>query len=341
MTRPELTLIHTNDPAGQEAAAWFARLRADDVSQADIERHGRWIESAPEHRAAYQRVEQLWSSLGRFAHNPELERLMQPPPRASVQPPRTRRRKAWPWAALAATLFVAAFGTHQLLRQPAEPVVTVVDYATAHGERRSVELEDGTQMDLDASTRAQVRYSANARSVVLSSGRAYFDVAKDPARPFEVVSAQGRARALGTQFEAALQADSLDIALYEGRVALLTTGNGTQPPTQLGTLGPGEKARLSNARMALLPQRVESGGSPGWLTGNLVFNDTPLAEAVAEFNRYSTRPILLEGDAIRTQRVSGVFRGSDAEGFVEALRDVYGVREQRNADGAHVLSAPR
>lgn len=339
MTKPELTLIHNSDPAGQEAAAWFARLRADDTSQADRERHARWIESNPEHRAAYQRVERLWSSLGHFAHEPELERLMRPSPRAATPKPRIASRKPWRWAAIAATLAIAAWGAFNVLQPPPEMPVTVIDYATSTGERRSIELEDGTQMDLDASTRAQVRYSADARTVILSSGRAFFHVAKDPARPFEVASQQGRARALGTQFETAIHADSLDITLYEGRVALLTAGNATDAPTQLGTLSPGEKARLSNARMALLPQRVESGGAPGWLTGNLVFNDTPLAEAVAEFNRYSTRPILLKGDTIRHQRVSGVFRGSDAEGFVEALRDVYGFHEQRDADGAHVLSS--
>ena len=59
MSKPELTLIHNNDPAGQEAAAWFARLRADDVSEADRQRHGRWMETSPDHRAAYQRVERL------------------------------------------------------------------------------------------------------------------------------------------------------------------------------------------------------------------------------------------------------------------------------------------
>ena len=270
-----------------------------------------------------------------------LERLLHAQPRPAVRPTRAKPRKTWRWAALAATLFVAVAGALLLQRDPPPAPVTVVDFATAHGERRSIELADGTQMDLDASTRAQVRYSIHARTVVLESGRAYFHVAKDASRPFEVVSRQGRARALGTQFETAIQADALDVTLYEGRVALLAPGDGTELPSQLGTLNPGEKARLSNAKMALLPQRVESGGSPGWLTGNLVFDDTPLPDAIAEFNRYSARPIRLQGDAIRAQRISGVFRGSDAEGFIEALREVYGIREQRGADGAHVLSSPQ
>ena len=344
MTRPELTLVENGNPVDRDAAAWFARLGADDVSEDDRARYRQWLDSDPAHRHAYQRLERLWSSLAEFAHAPELGELMRPSPwpeftlspRPTATPP--RRWQGWVLAAAAATLAIVVLAPLRML--PNYRTTPTVDYATHRSERRSIDLEDGTRMDLDAKTRVQVRYSEGARVVVLREGRAFFKVAHDASRPFQVVSDQGGAMALGTQFETSLNGDALDVALYEGSVALLATGVESATSDRLGTLVAGQKARIRGDRMALLPKGVERGGSPGWLIGSLVFSDTPLAEAAGEFNRYSPSPIVLQGEGIGDYRITGVFRGSDADSFIEALRDVYGIRSRREADGSRVLLPP-
>lgn len=340
MNRTDFTLIEGGDPSQRQAAEWFSRLRADDVREADRDAHRQWMDSDPEHRAAYQRVEDLWSMLGDFAHAPGLDRLMHPPLETSDRRPAQRhRRPRWmPAVAAAAVVALAVIagmplGVQQRL-QPAE----ATPFATGDSERRSIDLEDGSRMDLDAGTRVEVRYTREARRIALLSGRAYFKVAKDARRPFEVVSEQGLVRALGTQFETSLQAGALDVALFEGSVALLTQQQRDKPPA--ATLTPGQQARIQSNRVTVLPTRVAYRPSialPRDAKDSLVFNDTPVSEAIAAFNRRSTQKIRLEVDDLGEQRITGVFHDHDPDGFIEALGELYGLREELSADGTRIL----
>ncbi len=78
--------------------------------------------------------------------------------------------------------------------------------------------------DLDAGTQLGVRYDRGGRHIVLEQGRAFFQAAKDAARPFDVVTDAGSVRALGTQFEVSQVAGAADVALYEGSVELRARG---------------------------------------------------------------------------------------------------------------------
>lgn len=336
MKKTELTLIDGGDRVARQATHWFVRLRADDTSESDRRQWRHWLQEDPAHRLAYERMERLWSSLGDFANTREVERRL----RGGTGVPGERRWRGWHWPSLAATVLLAA-GALALLVIPRQSPPDVTEYATGLGERRSVALEDGSRVELDAGTRLQVRFDKATRHVALLEGRAFFRVAKDGRRPFEVVSDQGGVLALGTRFEMSRLADALDVALYEGSVALLSKGEDAAARSRLGVMVPGQKARVANDRMALLPQTVVDGESPGWLEGRLVFSDTPLSEAVAEFNRYGPRRMVLGDAAVGRQRISGVFRGDDPQGFVEALREVYNVRDRLAADGTLLLEEPR
>ena len=335
MSRPDLTLIDGGDGVDRQATRWFVRLRADDASEGDRRAWQQWLEASRDHRDAYAREEALWSSFGDFAASPEIGARIAEASRApQAAPVRVRgARRRWP-AAMAATLALLAVGTFAALRLAAPKEAA---YQTAIGERRSVQLDDGSRIDLDAGTQLGVRYDRGGRHIVLEQGRAFFQVAKDAARPFDVVTDAGSVRALGTQFEVSQVAGAADVALYEGSVELRARAAAEAPAQRLGVLVPGQQARLSAGRMQMRATTVAAGARPAWLSGRLVFSDTPLAEAVAEFNRYSTTRVVLADPALGAQRVSGVFRGDDVDGFIGALGEVYGIPEHHTANGTHVL----
>lgn len=339
MNITDFTLIEGGNPSQRQAAEWFSRLRADDVREADRDAHRRWMDSHPDHRAAYQRLEQMWSMLGDFAHAPALDRLMHAAP-ALPTPERRRLRPRWmPAFAAAAVLALAVIASMPLGLQQHLQREDITQFTTGDGERRSIDLEDGSRMDLDAGTRVEVRYTPEARRIALLSGRAYFKVAKDASRPFEVSSDQGLVRALGTQFETSLRGDTLDVALFEGSVALLTKKQTLDAPPA-ATLTPGQQARIKSNRVILLPTRVAYRPSialPQDAKDRLVFNDTPVSEAIAEFNRRSTQKIRLEVDDLGQQRITGVFHDHDPDGFIEALGELYGLREEPSPDGTRIL----
>lgn len=327
-----LEVIDGGDPVRAQAAAWFARLRADDVRENDRQRWRNWLESDPRHREAYERYERLWSELGDFALSPELARRM--PKRHAFPQRRNLATRALRWFAGSAAVALAMFGGWKLLSPP--PVQEEI-YASAVGERRSVALADGTRVDLDTDTHLRVRYSERERHIALDHGRAFFRVARDPSRPLSVEAPEGGVRAIGTQFEVYRRGHGIDVALFEGKVRLHSTArDGT--PTVLGVLTPGQRARVATET----PLRVETfqpAESPGWVNGRLVFDDLPLSAAVEEFNRYGGRRIDIADAKLGALRVSGVFRSDDSSGFVEALRVVYGVSTHVDPDGKTQLTA--
>ncbi len=319
MKQTELRLVEGGDPVLREAAAWFARLRADDVTEADRGRWRLWLESNDQHRTAYERIERLWSGFGEHAPHPEIALRLRAYASPAPAPSRARRKHPQAWWAVAAVMAVACGFAWRIL--PGDRTVTQ-EYATAIGERRSFRLDDGSQMDMDAATNIRVSYSGKERRIDLDHGRAYFKVAKEQNRPLIVHTDSGSVRAVGTEFEVNRQADAVEVALFEGKVQVFSVATRDVP---LGVLEPGQKVRFGKTDKQLRVDSVAIDMQPAWLTGRLVFEDQPLSDVIAEFNRYSRDQIEIADTKTQHLRVNGVFRSDDPHAFVGALRDTYGV----------------
>lgn len=325
-----LRVVEDADPVRTEAAARFARLHGDELSEADLASHEAWLAADPSHRLAFERVERTWLMLSDFAAAPEISQRLAAIPAAAPPANATRqhrpRRLRW-LAACAAAMTAVVIGWRLLV--PAPPAEQ--NYASAVGEQRSITLEDGTQLELDTGTRVRVRYSSQQRRITLEQGRAFFKVARDSARPLTVETAQGSVRAVGTQFEVYRRADALDVTLFEGKVQLRPAA-ADDNSAALATLLPGQRAHMA-AGQRLQLQSFQGGTAPAWLQGQLVFTDLPLRAAVEEFNRYGGTPLRVSDAALGDLRVSGVFRSNDSTGFIEALGALHGISAHANAAG--------
>lgn len=326
MNKSLFDIVDGSTSAQQQAASWFSRLRADDASEHDRQAWRAWMDASHEHQQAYTSLETMWSMFGEYAHAPELSTHLQ---QALAKPIAAPRR--WPLRlALAATLAAAALIGSFWLRTLATPPEAI--YSTAIGERRLVQLEDGTRADLDTNSRLHVQYNRRERKLVLEQGRAFFRVAHE-ARPLRVEAGAGSVRAVGTQFEVIRHDNAIDVALYEGKVDLMSSADRLEDAKRLSSLVAGQSARISGQRVAF-SNPVQAGGAPAWLSGRLTFNDRPLGEVIKEFNRYSKHPITLANPALAQRRVSGSFRSDDPVGFVEALEVAYAIDTKNKADGS-------
>jgi transmembrane sensor len=74
----------------------------------------------------------------------------------------------------------------------------VADYRTAIGEQREIILADGTRLWLNTASAINVYFNARERRIQLVTGEIFIATAKDTRRPFQVDTAQGQLRALGT-----------------------------------------------------------------------------------------------------------------------------------------------
>lgn len=304
-----------------EAAGWLARLRSDvrDVTLED--QLDAWLSHSDAHREAFAAVNRAWDLAGGVAQRPA------EPPAERV----ARGRWRWPAAAAAAAAIVAMIGGGIRYSQ-SRPTV-----ATAVGERRVLTLADGSTVTLNTDTRLRVRFSETGRTVILDNGEASFDVAKDATRPFIVKAGATQVTAIGTTFDVRWLQQAVAVTLAQGRVRVVETGDNGKPIRAV-YLSPGQRFADGGGRRAGV-EAVDLRTARAWTGGLMVFDATPLTEAVIEMNRYTQRHIRLEGHGAERVAISGAFQTNHPGTFARALADLYGFQVREEADGYVIAPA--
>jgi transmembrane sensor len=311
-----------------EAAALLAVRRAEGLTASEEGLLAAWLAEDPAHARALATAGRGWDAFD-GAGDDEILAAM----RAHALAPRHRRWPGWPQAAavaaavllmVAASLwwmpsFLAGSGA------PAGQEMAWTRYAAPAEQVREVRLADGSVMTLDAASVAEARFDPGARAIRLIRGRALFEVAHDPSRPFGVTVADRHVVALGTRFVVDLGDDMLKVMLIRGKVAVEPMGKGAPV-----TLMPGQRfvERDGVVSVAMVAAPVET---PAWSQGLVDLNDVPLGEAAAEINRHGRTRIVIRDPRVAELRVSGQFRAGDAERFASTVAELHGLRLIRRA----------
>ena len=194
---------------------------------------------------------------------------------------------------------------------------------TGRGEQRTVTLSDGSRLDLNTDTRLRVRFNSNARQIIFDSGEAYFSVVHE-SRPFVVVLGDRAVTAVGTAFTVRRDQASgaTAVTMIEGRVSVTSNMVALSSPRpnndDITSLHAGQRLQWVQFRPADLDSpSLEQ--ATAWRGGQLIFDHTPLLEALAEFNRYSRTQIRLAAPQLNSSSVGGRFRIEDGESFARAV----------------------
>jgi transmembrane sensor len=218
------------------------------------------------------------------------------------------------------------------------PPATV--YSTQKGRQQAVTLDDSSVVTLDTATIVQVAYSAGRRDVTILQGQAYFQVAKDKRRPFVVLAGDRRITAVGTEFDVRVDRGRVRVSLIEGRVTvdpIQPTGLARFVPA-LATqrLDAGEElVAMADGRVSVAAADVERASR--WQQDQVIFRDDTLEMAVAEMNRYSATPIVVDDPKIGNLRISGVFGTDRQDNFLAAVTTYYPLSAERRPSGSVVL----
>lgn len=309
--------------AETEAAEWLVRLSAPTVSFSDIEAFQVWRED-PQRRAAFEAVEAFWSQSDPLGSDPDIQLALARIPRR-----KTRVGKAGlVWGGVVSGGLLAACAAAAWI------VLAPESYSAPEFGRRTVELEDGSIVHLDAGARISVRLDDRSRRLSLVRGRALFDVAKDPSRRFVVQAAGTKVVALGTRFVVSREKGSASVALIEGKVEVRKEARGEAIASWV--LAPGEGVSASGGAVEHIdPERIAD-----WADGRLVFRATPLEEAAAEMNRYARRAVRVEAGPLSRSPISGAFEAGQEEAFARAAAEALSLKVATAPDGALVLTAP-
>jgi transmembrane sensor len=334
-----------------DAAQWVVRMGAPDVSVEDKRTFIAWLKRSPVHLGEYLRLERTWADLGSLdaAHRIDVEALLASEDANVVEvdfgiakqtpaPDRASPLARGIPAALAACLVLAMAGVLWFEIQFPNR------YATGVGEQRTVKLTDGSTVVLNTNTKLRVDLSDERRIVRLLQGEALFNVAKDAARPFRVLSDRAIAQAVGTSFIVRRQEQQTVVTVIEGQVAVAHSGQidefkSAQIPAHAVRVAAGVRADVADR--AIKTALVENPANvTAWRSGRLIFEGATLAEVVAEFNRYNEVQIVLQDSRLSNERLSGVFDADQPQALARFLEHS-GVVEPLQMAGDSIILVPQ
>lgn len=310
----------------EQAAAWCLIIADRPLTAGERAEFDAWLAADESHAQHFDRMVAVWQGTDAIAEMPgflalraDALTMMENARRRDEASFPTRRRA---FATIAALALMTGMGTWYWSTSPDV-------YSTDVGERRVVRLADGSSVSLDAVSQVSVSFTDERRAVILDHGRAKFDVAKDPLRPFTVTAGSQSVVAIGTSFSVELLHNQLRVMLFEGQVAVVPRAVATRnikaprPARETTQLLPGQElvANLSSGAGEILP--VETERSLGWEGGRIDFVDMPLSNAVERINRYAATPIVIGDLAAGHHPVSGVFDAGDTDSFVNGVTSLY------------------
>jgi transmembrane sensor len=316
-----------------EASEWFIDFRAGDVDGEARVRFIEWLRRSPEHIQAYLEVSGVWSELpssdpeGRFdlaamiaqaRSEPDVTPLSPVNPRRSPPPAAAQARgwrNLWRRPVLAAAAIALLASTTALFLWIDSD--TARSYSTGIGEQSTIQLLDGSTVELNARSRVKVRLTDHRRDVALIEGQALFRVAKDKQRPFVVRAGDAEVRAVGTEFDVYKKRDETVVTVVEGRVETFSEADGANAAAIL--LSAGEQLTVL-PHTVTKPMRADTVAATAWLQKRLIFEETPLKEVAEEFNRYNRRPLAIDGAELQTLKISGVYSSTDPASLINFLR---------------------
>jgi transmembrane sensor len=338
----------------EEAGEWFVASDEEPLDERDSAALAAWLKTSPVHVEEFLGVSAIARDLRAARADPEyaLDAILA---RARVEedaPVRTlwlrvaaafRGETSGPWLTAAVTMVVCGvLSLGWFLPWNGTPTghpsvssgTTALHFETRHGEQLSRRLADNSILHLNTDSAVTIRYGKNERLVLLTSGQADFEVAHEPDRVFRVIAGAAEVVDVGTKFDVRLQHDSTVVTVVEGRVAVgpsphfgkLGTNSSQNHPPPFVQLSADQQIRVAQGQWPATPASVDSQRTTAWLRREIVFDHEPLEHVVAEYNRYTAKPIEIATPALRNLQISGVFATDDTEAFLAFLRSLKGVR---------------
>lgn len=316
---PAQPTVPLAEQALDEAADWLLRFSEGDVSAAEHEQWQHWRGSSPERQQAWERAQVLLGKLGGL------------PPALAMsaldRPANPGRRAAVAKLAALLALLPGSFGAWKLL----ETQQWTADFRSAVGERRELQLADGSQITLNTDSAIDVRFDSQQRRVHLRQGEILVQTARDPGdRPFLVTTEAGWMQALGTRFTVREQAGSTRLVVLEGAVRV-------QPAEAGGAqqvINAGQRTTFSANQLA--PPETANPAASAWTQGMLLADNLRLADFLVELARYRKGFVRCD-PAIADLRISGAFPISDSQRSLDMLQQTYPLVIRQHWQGYWVM----
>jgi transmembrane sensor len=350
------------DTLEEQAGLWVFNQYSQDWTAAQQQALQAWLDQSEAHRREYARAFALWQQLGQF-------KSASFPARQVAQRQRIkhlRRRRMYQVSIRTATAASLAL----MLAIAINDRLSTTNYRTGIGQQQTITLADGSELSLNTDTELQVKLSSDHRKVSLIRGEAYFAVAHDETRPFEVIAANGHIRDIGTRFNVYTKAENTLVTVTEGVVDIMTqrsvdpannlkTSQTDSPPIQYRwfshmaelishwlpiTTGPNNPPIRVNAgqQVAYNGQGVlsainlaDTSQTSAWREGRLVFEMASLADVTHQIARYHPVEFEFANADLKQLKVSASFDKSNLPLILSTLQATFPIKVER-LDARHI-----
>ncbi|AWF80045.1 iron acquisition-like protein [Microbulbifer sp. A4B17] len=332
-----------------QACAWVARLRSDSVSSSDRHQFSQWL-SREENQRAFAEITELWGDLGAISHLPVDTLFPESIPSRDTRTTTKSAKRAsnhgfqkhnsqwalpkWLIGGGLATCgaIVALWVGYQGMGGELKAQV----YATERGQIQTISLSDGSEVKLNSNSELRVIYNRNERRTELVRGEAFFEVARQTSRPFTVAAGSANIRVLGTEFNVELNPESTKVSVTEGTVSVSETDSAPGLKPESVQLVKNEKVSVSDRGLSPIGQTSPEEATD-WTRGLLVFERTPLKDALVELNRYLNTPAVASPQ-VENRLVSGTFEVSDPDNTLKAIATALDLQQDHSDTNLTILS---
>ncbi|MBJ7440387.1 MAG: FecR domain-containing protein [Sphingopyxis sp.] len=300
------------NPAEARAIDWLIRQR--DPAFDDWDGFADWLGEDPEHAAIYDGVASL-------DHDLDALPLVAKPLWAGMPTvPRRTSRRGWFGGAMAAAL-VAVIGLSTL-----NPFGNGNRIETAAGEHRTLELADGSRIEINGGSIVEIDKD-RPRFARLESGEAMFHVVHRDDDPFVVEAGDDRIVDLGTAFNVVRRERQTSVAVSEG-IVLYNPGH---DKLRL-VAGKAIEARDSDRKPPVV-QDVDVASIGGWRTGLLVYNDAPLTVVAEDLKRTAGMDVRIAPAAADQSFRGALIIDKNRNRTISDLAALSGTKAERQGDG--------
>lgn len=306
------------DDIWETAVRWHAEQERQDC---DWDAFTAWLEADDRHRVAFDEVALLDAQIERA--RPVIARST---PIEAAEPRVAGFSRRWAGLGIAGAAAAVAAVTLPMFATGGGQIA----YRTAPGETRSIELADGSRVQLAAASSLTMD-KGDVHEMTLA-GAAWFDIPHNPARSLVIHAGNFQVTDIGTKFEVNSNADSLRVAVAEGSLTVASDSL----PRPVSLQGGQRFVAAVNLELAEVT-RFDSREVGSWRHGRLVYQDAPLALVAADISRYAPTKVVVD-PAIAGRRFSGVLSIGDGSGLVGNLQQFMGLAARKEGDGIRLVA---
>jgi len=359
-------MTHSHDPSEVDWTL-VGRYLGGELSSAERVAFERWIDAQPGRREEIVLLRRLWDDAGAIPSASTVERMwhslsrrirtgtpdaISGSPTNSSPTTRAHRRvtprrvtvlplssKSGRWkhpaiVAAAAVLVVALTIADRQFRQrrAAVAVAPVKEFRTAPGQRATIQLTDGSRVELAVASVLRVApFTDSSRSVTLE-GEAVFDVVHDERRPFRVHSAGTITEDLGTRFGVRAYHEDAGVRVFVTSGVVSVRAVATQGSPSI--LRAGQLARLDPRGPVTIETNVDTARYLAWTSSRVVLRGVPLRDAVVEIGRWHDVTIAIPDERVARMRITADMRLGSLEETLNAVTIPLELRYRLSEQGA-------